>query len=401
MPYIDVNTCLKDKVFQKSDNVNVESRKLVFSYIDFGSLSLHHNGHIMLNEEMIDLKRVANTSNTNGYDLFFKDCKFSAFNAVGITWNKSIVIKSSLIEKVKIKSSFFKERFYVNPQYREDQEEYICKIPSFIVEDTTFEHNFKLHNCEIDLVNINNTDFEKNADFFKSKFLQSKPIEFKSINFRGLALFGDCEFKDKLLLEYVTFEKLSHFREATFENGLDLEKSNIEKEMNFYGAKELNSNKSKKATSQETYRIIKYNFQKVGNIIEANRYHSLELEKRKNFLDTKKDIYFYDWLMFQLNWMTSRFSTNWARVVCWICAVGALTIFFNYFTIFKDLFFHPNHFKIDYISKAFNAFFKYISIFNVDKSFYNSNPMLFFLNKVALGYLYYQFIVAVRKDTKR
>ena len=401
MSYVDVNTCLKDKVFQESEYIKVESGKLVFAGIDFGSISLNHNQSILINEQVIDLKKVDNTSYTNGLNILFENCKFREFNVIGITWNKSIVIKSSTVEKIKIKSSFFKERFYVNPQYREDQEEYICKIPSFIVEDTTFEHNFKLHNCKVDFVNINNTDFEKNADFFKSRFLQSKPIEFKSINFRGLALFGECEFKDKLLLEYVTFEKLSHFREATFENGLDLEKANIEKEMNFYGAKELDSDKSKKVTSQETYRIIKYNFQKVGNTIEANRYHSLELEKRKTFLDTKKDIYFYDWLIFQLNWMTSRFSTSWIRVMCWICAVGVLTILFNHFTIIKDLFFHPYHFKADYIQKAFNAFFKYISIFNADKSFYNANPMLFFLNKVALGYLYYQFIVAVRKDTKR
>lgn len=390
MPYIDVNTCLNDKVFQKSECVKVESGKLIFSGIDFGSLSFHHDHNILLDGQVIDLKKIDNTSYTNGLNILFENCKFSEFNATGIKWSKSIVIKSSSIENVSIKSSFFEERFYINPQYREDQEEYICKIPSFIIEDTTFEHNFKLHNCEVSFVDINNTDFEKNADFFKSKFLQSKPIEFRSINFRGLALFGDCEFKDKLLLEYVTFEKLSHFREATFENGLDLEKANIEKEMNFYGAKELDSDKSKKVTSQETYRTIKYNFQKVGNTIEANRYHSFELKKRQEFLNKNFLKNKLGWIVFNINWATSNFSTNWFLTILWILAVGVLT----YISLDK-LVCHR------YLcTNELMDIFKYMSIVNLDDCI-KKNPLIFISNKVLLGFLYYQFITAIRKDTKR
>ena len=49
------------------------------------------------------------------------------------------------------------------------------------------------------------------------------------------------------------------------------------------------------------------------------------------------------------------------------------------------------------LSKLFNEFFKYISIASFDEL--KNKPWLFVFNKLMLGYLYYQFIIAVRKDT--
>ncbi len=388
MPYIDVNTCLKDNVFQKSDNVKVESGKLVFSNIDFDSLSLHHNNNVIINGKTIDLKKIENTTYTNGLDLLFDNCKFSEVNAKEVTWSNSVVIKFSLIEKVNIKSSVFKERFYFNPQYHEDKEEYICKISSFIVEDSTFEHNFKFHNCEACSTNINNTDFEKNADFFKSKFIQKdKDIVFKSINFRGLVLFGECKFHSKLIFEYVTLKGLSHFREAEFFKGLDLDKANIENEMIFYAVEGLQKTEY---ISQETYRIIKYNCQKIGNQIEANKYHSFELKKRQEFLNKNFFKNKLDWVVFNINWITSNFSTNWLLTTFWIFVVGFLT-----FMSVDEFVCYRYQCTVEFIDV-----FKYMSIVNLDECI-KKNPLIFITNKVMLGFLYYQLITAIRKDTKR
>ena len=70
----------------------------------------------------------------------------------------------------------------------------------------------------------------------------------------------------------------------------------IEKEINFYGAKGLENSEH---ISQETYRIIKYNCQKIANQIEANKYHALELKKRKEAL-TKSNL--LDYIVFNFNW---------------------------------------------------------------------------------------------------
>ena len=86
----------------------------------------------------------------------------------------------------------------------------------------------ELHN-----LTLQDVDFERNADFFKTRFLTSSLIVFHAVNFRALALFGDTVFKEHLLFEYVTFEGYTHFRKAQFKKGLNLEYANIEKEMNF------------------------------------------------------------------------------------------------------------------------------------------------------------------------
>lgn len=35
------------------------------------------------------------------------------------------------------------------------------------------------------------------------------------------------------------------------------------------------------------------------------------------------------------------------------------------------------------------------------KEIFSSNYLMFVLNKVLLGYLYYQFVTAIRKDTRK
>lgn len=41
-----------------------------------------------------------------------------------------------------------------------------------------------------------------------------------------------------------------------------------------------------------------------------------------------------------------------------------------------------------------------MSIVNLDECI-KLNPLIFLFNKVGLGYLYYQFLMSVRKDTRK
>ena len=197
------------------------------------------------------------------------DTKLCRFDLHGGT------IKNLIIQNIELIS-----KFYINKQYDGNNE--TTTIEKLTIKDSIFKENFKLHNCQVSKIKVKDTDFEKNADFYKSKFKEGFPIDennndktiyFGALNFRSLALFGESVFNERCSFKYVTFEGYSHFRGAEFKKGLDLDYANIQKEMNFFGVTGLDSKESQENTSQETYRILKHNFQKIGNQIEANKYH--------------------------------------------------------------------------------------------------------------------------------
>ena len=363
--------------YNSIETLNSNKNKLIFRNCNFLRKSEFINENIILSKNFV-----------------FDNCSFNELSFFNIKNQKddlySISFKSSYFNKLIIENSKFSGKFYI-------QSEEAKKITFLKIKDSVFNSNFKLHNIEINDIEINNVDFEKNADFFKSKFLQlDKNICFKGINFNGLSLFGECKFSSKVIFEYVTFKGLSHFREAIFINGLNLDKANIEKEMNFFGSIGLENSKN---ISQETYRIIKYNCQKIGNQIEANKYFSLELEKRKDFLKEHWKSNFFDFLVFQMNWITSKFSRSWFRPLIGIFLVSFFTVLFLHIDNVAHLQNIIFNFSESHLNKLFDEFFKYVSITSFDEL--KNKPWLFVFNKLMLGYLYYQFIIAVRKDTIR
>ncbi|QFR49429.1 hypothetical protein FJR48_06690 [Sulfurimonas lithotrophica] len=271
-------------------------------------------------------------------------------------------------------------------------------IKRITIKEAIFKRDFTIYETTIDSIRIENVDFESLSEFNEVTF-QSE-FDFKEITYNGLTLFDRCIFNAKAEFEYIIFEKFTSFRGTTFNKGLNLDFTSAEKEINFFGIKGLKNNESIENTSQETYRIIKYNFEKIGNKIEANKYHALELDQKRRELEKNKWNNKKDYLVFKLHSWSSEHSTNWSLALLWIFAVGFLTVFSLHLGIAKDLFFHPNHFKIEYIGKIFSQFFKFIYIGNMDDILKN-NSFIFLLNKVLLGYLYYQFLISVRKDTRK
>lgn len=348
--------------------------------------------------------------------VYFSDCTFDKFqlgDVRAITFNSNVElcrfflyggeIDEFIIENIEIAS-----KFYINKQY--DDNERLCKIKKLDISNSIFKENFKLHNCEVKEITIKDVDFDKNADFYKSKFLsgaknedstKATEINFHALNFKSLALFGDVHFYKKFHLRYVTLEGYSHFRNAIFDEGLDLDYTNIQNEMNFFGAEGLSSKLSKQNTSQETYRIIKHNFKKLNNVIEANKYHSLELNThRKNikFLDVLLECKLpiqntLDWLVSIFHLLSSNYSKNWLFALGWIVIVSMMTNLFLGHEIFIQE-------KINW-----ECIFKYINILTsiddfVDAVSEEKSYIAMTLNKVLLGYLYYQFLTAIRRNTK-
>jgi len=420
------NKLIKNEVNYLYRDKNNE-KKIIFNNVIFTNIMLNDN-LIIWNESSYQISQIF-TGGLNIDSIQFVNCIFKKETIFKTTLNYNYQIEKCNFDIMKFKKIHKKERtqvgkyykykieiintngnvlniencefnskFYINPQYN-NFENRTCEISSLIIEETVFNENFKLHDCEVSLVNINNTDFLKNADFFKSKFLQEKKdITFKSINFGGLALFGECKFYSTFIMEYVTITGLSHFREAEFFAGLNLDKSNIEKEMNFFNIKGLKDISIKNDTSQETYRILKFNCEKIGNIIEANKYHALELEKKKEtikFNDNETD-----WMVFQANYLTSRFGTHWVYPIVGILLVGLLTLLGLHYEKLSELYDSTDLINGTIFWSGLDKAFEYMYILNKDKNF-QEHGFIFLLNKISLGYLYYQFVTAIRKDTRK
>lgn len=354
-----------------------------------------------------------NTNATAETSINFTNCHFKKLDCSNIP--KTNILETNIvggsIQELNIINSIFIGKFYINKQYGKNKKE--IQIDNLSISDSTFEENFKLHNANVKVFSIENTDFERHADFFKSSFFTGTLLEdkkenindgdigFKGINFRGLALFGDTTFKRKLIFKYVTFEGYSHFRKAKLEQGLDLDYSNIQNEINFFDLQLLDTDEAKKHTSQETYRIIKHNFEKIGNKIEANKYLALELEQRKIILEncTNNIQERLDLLVFKVNWISSEFGTNWLKPLGFIFITSLVTIWFLHFSLFIELIKDPNIFKFEYIEKALKELFQYMYILNKNDKFLSSPGVVLF-NKALLGYFYYQFLISIRKNTK-
>lgn len=425
-----------------SNHLRYEKNGIEISLVDFGNTNFVFNEKFVnkcrniINEyrKSVDFNELSD--GINGYDkieIVFKNCKFT-----DITINEEIILDDIFLENdiedknldinfIRVTASEFNEKFYINKQYDGNDKE--LHIKKLIIENTTFKHNFKLHHCITDEILLKDTDFEKNADFYLSHFESGikeniniqAPIEFKALNFNGLALFGDTKFHKKFYLKYVTLEGYSHFRNAEFNEGLNLDYANIQNEMNFFGSKGLKSDISKNNTSQETYRIIKHQFEKLGNKIEANKYHALELEQKRKKLEEEKG----DWkerLVFMFHDLSSKHSTNWFRALLWIVFIGSITVLLNqsfWFILLPPIIYFLStkcndiiSFKLSvqilsfaivigvYPNIYMDDIFKFISILTKEDDFcYNYFLMTF--NKVSLGYLYYQFLMSVRKDTRK
>jgi len=327
--------------------------------------------------------------------VIFNNCEFTSFNigdVSDIRYNRDIklcrfYLSGGSIEELNIVNIELATKFYINKQY--DGNSACTKIDKVTIHDVKFKENFKLHHCEVDEVLVKDTDFYKHADFFKSEFKKGidteygdKTIKFHALNFKGLALFGDCVFSDKVSFQYVTFESFSHFRRAEFQKGLDLDYTNIQKEMNFFDIVGLDSSISKENTSQETYRIVKHNFKKIGNQIEANKYHNLELLTHNKNIWDREDVdvsLLSDGIISFLNLMTSYFSKFWILPLFWIFIVGTISA-----NILGDV--------------TLANIIKYATITQYEDL--KDHATLFLFNKASLGFLYYQFIQSIRKNTK-
>lgn len=277
----------------------------------------------------------------------------------------------------------------------------------------------KSHNTPVKL-SYDNSTFNKNILMNESKY-SNYNLNFQNTAFNSLVNFQNSIF-NKVNFINTRFNGTTVFTDSTFEDILDLRDAIFTDEVNFLDIKSQEKNGNVKIANRETARKIKYSFEKLGNKIEANRYHTLELEQKRIELEKEKSKNWKEYLVFKIHDISSEHSTNWFRALLWIFIVGLVTNLFNnsmwYLLSFPIIgliaYVYPDDLEkkliipivallaIIFISNEikFDNIFKFMSIITKQEDF-NCNYFLMTFNKVSLGYLYYQFLMSVRKDTRK
>lgn len=346
-----------------------------------------------------DIEISNNLCQDSSNNIIFKNCKISTVE-INAIHKSNIIFENCLIDNLKIRHSMLdvlsypikinggkiinfnidkseiKNNLHINHNSQNKLEIVNLNISSCI-----FEKDFSFHNVIIKNIEIKDCDFNSLSEFINSEFTEK--FNFDEITYKGFTLFDNCTFNTKAKFGYIIFEKFTSFRGSKFNKGIDLEYTSSDKEINFYGIEILDKN----TTSQETYRIIKNQFEKLNNKIEANKYHALEMEQHRKSI--WKNIFkcnsFFeslsDGIISLVHWISSNHSSSWIRALVWIFVVSLITSW-----------------SLD--SVTIDNFFKYINILSKIEDFKDSYIAMT-LNKVSLGYLYYQFLTAVRKDTRK
>jgi len=381
-------------------NIQMTGNEISFSDVEFNSRVILNWNSFICSKEIY--KFLAKNDDDTTYPWKVEEIK--SFEFSGCTFEEDVFLNLSNNCTLRINNCIFEKNFSINkhphPQQKMDG---IIEINQLEIEESVFKKHFALESCVINSYRIKDVEFEGDAKLFDSIFIKMfKNVEaeesawFSNTVFHKSTIFEKVIFKEFVQFKYTIFKGYTLFRDMQFEEGLDLDYANIEKEINFYNLEIGNHN----IVSRETFRIIKNQFEKIGNKIEANKYHSLELGKYKEEIEKNKTKNWKEYFVFQAHWLSSEHSTNWFRAILLILLTSLLTTAFLNSELIAKLFFHPNLFKPEYILKIWNEFWQYAYILNKDEKLLKS-PFILLFNKMLLSYLYYQFLMSVRKDTRK
>jgi len=349
--------------------------------------------------------------------------------------NNSFFHKEKMIFELKVifkNCIFFEEANFQKIRFKKGLSFENCIFEKGLnFKDIIFQINSKvrIQNCsKITNANFENTTFKDLADFYGSTFQGS--LNFERTNFENISVFTKVNFKEDVDFKYTTFGRLAQFKETIFEKKLNLEDTIIKEEINFLKVKTSNDEnlKVENIENRETARIIKHSFEKQDNIIEANKYYALEMEKKEKELTLKK--HFFEWIIFKFHKIFSNHSQDWFLVLLWIISISYIFYFIKINTVYwidEFLGFTFSLILLIFIYSYLIRFRNYlgkiylISIFLLGSfsSLTNINEISNLINpfsimtkgedltfsmlvyKSVIAYLIYQFIISIRQNTRR
>jgi hypothetical protein len=301
-----------------------------------------------------------------------------------------------------------------------------CKLQMSLIENLNIFGNKQNERC---IKNIN-TSGSKISNFFKLQDLELKTLYLNDTSIKNTIL-KNLLIKNQFNLENTTFETRLDFYNVEYKNTINLESAKIPDEANF---EEFKFDIDLKTISRKTARKIKHSFEKIGNRIDANKFHSIELSARE--IELKNEPFtslenFLSLIVFFFHGLSSRHSRDYLLPLLWIISISmhtyvgfvregvfAFDIFvisgflhlilfyvafsssYKYFVAIGSICMAILFYMLIGLEFSFESILQFINILN-PKVFEGNFSVVLFANKILLGYLYYQFITAVRKDTSK
>ena len=324
----------------------------------------------------------------------FMNCTFNkALELEHITIEKPLFNNSEYrtinMQKLDIRNCEFEDRFILNKY----------NIESVSITGSVFKKKFEFKENTTTSLNIENSNFTELAEFFGTSFI--KFYIYKSI-FTDYIGFEHCTFgKDDVddigvsEFKYSTFLNFVNFRNTKFLSGLDLENTNFKESPNF-----LKSEIDLGKTNRETFRILKYSFDKIGNHVEANRFFAFEMQKYKEELSSNS-WYEQKKLVLWFNNKISNFGQDFYRPLAMLLL--SIVIFSSLYYAFSERWLYK-------IAPDYNIYFENISAFinglakgfiPFSKFFVSGMEFISLLFYAVNLILIWQIVVAVKRHTRR
>jgi uncharacterized protein YjbI with pentapeptide repeats len=161
--------------------------------------------------------------------------------------------------------------------------------------------------------------------------------------------------------------------------------------------------------ARETYRQLKYSLDNQKDHINANEFFSLEMKAYGKSLKWNN---WQDKIVFTINKWTSDFGQSWIRPLIWIIILTSLmSLYLHYKEINLQLIFNNDNLNWSMIINSLILMIEnFFSTLNVFKIFGNLNnhylnlPCFYTFSSIytiLLAFFIYQFIIAVKRKTKR
>lgn len=275
------------------------------------------------------------------------------------------------------------------------------QINSFKCESTIFLSKFEFKYNDVKSFSFLNCNFNSLLNSTKTNF---EELNIEKCIFNEYVGFQNCHFGTTENLsddsknagfKYVTFNSFVNFRNASFLNGLDIQESNFKAPPNF-----LNAFVSFQNTNRETFRNIKYSFDRVGNYIEGNKFFVLEIKKYRDEIKIKRGAYSKK-ILLDLYGVTSNFGQSFIRPIVSIVIISILYwLVVSGYEINLLYSIYPEANKIlSVIADVFNTIAKGILPFSrILKEGMEFVSLLFYITFTSLIWL---VILAIKRSTKR
>jgi len=280
----------------------------------------------------------------------------------------------------------------------------------------------RLKKCTVKNSNFKNATFYSLVDFYQTTFEES--VIFNKTDFLNVLVLSAAKFKSNMLFTYTLLNDKVIMRGTKFFKGFDISLAIIKGELALFDITldDKNFEVEKGEVSEEnyedfvankgvipienkreTYRVLKYEYDKLKSIPESLYFKVLEQRTYRTILNKKANNIHerFDWLNLWLNDWSSIYGTSYLRAFLFTILIGLL--FFNLSLISTDLFafsFNPIEWEIAEGAKYFVQFlipthkFDYLgNKVDTGTAFY----ILDFVGRLLVGYGIYQFIQAFRK----